>query len=216
MATRTFESNSYDPSALCLNYDALQEQSARKDKELKRLRALLAANDIPWMPAPQAGALATCNGKATSKSSTSGRALRNRNRRARVNSKLPGRPQRPHLRLPIENIFMIVGYGLTSPTPIIDPFFHLCKDNIIKAERKTNGRHDINIGFLATCRAFKAEGTPLLVRNNDFIFTQVAALQNFARIPLKSRSIISKINIRVVGRYYDREPRILDLEVPHA
>ena len=95
-----------------------------------------------------------------------------------------------------------MGYALTSPTPIIDPFFKLCTENITGTERTTNGRNDITIGLLGVCRSLNIEGTRLIVSNNDFIFTQAAALENFARVPAKARSTINHVRFRIVGRYY--------------
>jgi hypothetical protein len=111
------------------------------------------------------------------------------------------KPPKPLPTLPREVHFLIMGHALKSSTPIIDPFFELCKGNVTPEERKASGR-DIAIGLLGACKAFNEEGTRMIVQNNDFIFTQVAALQNFSRIPLNPRSTITNINIRVVGRYY--------------
>jgi hypothetical protein len=50
---------------------------------------------------------------------------------------------------------------------------------------------------------FQVEGLRLLFANNTFIFTQAAALENFAKNPYSLRSTVKQVTLRVVGRYYD-------------
>jgi len=180
------QGTSYDPPAIALDYESLKEQSDRKDQELQRLRSLLAANDIPWQLEED-----------PTQPQTASRTLRRR-----IAGRVVKTPPKTLPTLPREVQFMIMEYALTSSTPIIDPFFKLRKDNVTHKERVASGR-DIMIGFLGACKALNEEGTRLIIKNNDFIFTQVAALQNFAKIPLVSRTSIAHITIRVVGRYYD-------------
>jgi hypothetical protein len=98
-----------------------------------------------------------------------------------------------------------MAYALKSSTPIIDPFFKVRTNNLTLAEQKHSGRDEITIGLLGVCKAFNEEGMRLIVDNNQFIFTQVTAVENFARIPAASRATINHVVIRVVGRYYGEE-----------
>jgi hypothetical protein len=41
---------------------------------------------------------------------------------------------------------------------------------------------------------------------NEFIFTQAAALANFSQISKDLRSTVTHVTLRVVGKYYDNEP----------
>lgn len=180
------EGNGYDQTALSLNYQSLQEQSSKKDKELQRLRALLESNRIPWKSeqsstssettttlTPSTRKAARFKTATTSQPMTPARILRSR-KSGLVNQLSPkSLPE-----LPLEVQYQILGYGLTSARPIIDPFFKLRKDNITKAERTLNGRSDIAIGLLGVCRGFNVEGKQILVKNNDFIFTYVTPLFN--------------------------------------
>lgn len=173
------EGTSYDASALALDYEFSEQQNIRKDQELQRLRNLLAANNIPWKleedPTPKAGKQ---NRKIARPQPPSAR----RTLRPRVAGAVVKSPPRSLPTLPREVQFMIMGFALKSSTPIIDPFFKLCKDNITKKEQDASGR-GIAIGFLGACKALNEEGIRILVQNNDFIFTQVAALQHFAKVP---------------------------------
>jgi len=188
-----WESHGHDPSALSLNYDFLQEQNEKNIKELQRLRELLTENNISWEKdtQPNSGIV----GKIE-------------------HARCPRSPPKPAPELPREIHFQIMGYCLKSSKPIIDPFFALRKDNLTAEEQEHSGREDITIGLLGVCKAFNAEGTRLLVENNDFIFTQVTAVENFARIPEHSRARINHVIIRVVGRYYDRKGGEKDIGRP--
>jgi hypothetical protein len=55
------------------------------------------------------------------------------------------------------------------------------------------------------------EGTRLLFANNEFVFTQTAALENFAKFSPELRSTVKNVTLRVVGRYYDDEAGKRDL-----
>jgi hypothetical protein len=96
-----------------------------------------------------------------------------------------------------------------SKKPIIDPFYKLDKDNITKSERTS--RQGIAIQFLAASKSMNVEGTRLLFANNEFVFTQVAALENFANFSPELRSTVKNLTLRVVGRYYDDEASKRDL-----
>jgi hypothetical protein len=200
------EGTGYDRSAESLDHEYLKGQNIRHLQELQRLRnenlrlqTLLTANNIPWKPEDTTSkARNGARAGKTQQSPTSSRTLRLRIAGAVVKELPKALPT-----LPREVQFIIMGHALKSSTPIIDPFFKLCKDNVTQNERKASGR-GITIGFLGTCKALKEEGIRLIVKNNEFIFTQVAALQNFAKIPLDSRLTITNIKLRIVGRYYDQ------------
>ncbi|KAF4620196.1 hypothetical protein G7Y89_g14626 [Cudoniella acicularis] len=188
------EGDDYDASNAILRAESLEREKNAALEEIQRLRSILDANNLQW--------------------SQSGPS--HPPRRSRPFSKLfhlsTKRTLRSHTKkvekepedltdLPTEVILRIMKYALQNGTPIIDPFFPLDKCNITKEER--SNRKNINIAFLSTCRAFKEEGTRLIIANNDFIFTQLAALQNFARYRAKERSTIKHVTFRIIGRYYD-------------
>jgi hypothetical protein len=111
--------------------------------------------------------------------------------------------------LPVEIVLRILRYSVTSPVPIIDPFFKLRKGNCTREEYTS--RKYISINFLATSKALRVEGIRLLIKCNTFVFTQVGALQNFQKIPSELRLTIENLTLRVVGQYYDEVARKLDL-----
>ncbi|KAH9221217.1 hypothetical protein DL95DRAFT_442045 [Leptodontidium sp. 2 PMI_412] len=112
-------------------------------------------------------------------------------------------------RLPAEILLRILGFALTSPVPIIDPFYSLRNQNITMIERFS--RQYINIQCLAVSQVFKTEGLRILLENNEFVFTQAVALENFAKVSPQLRSTIKHVTFRVVGRYYDDVARNVDL-----
>jgi len=58
--------------------------------------------------------------------------------------------------------------------------------------------------ILSTCKVYHEEGCKMFFEN-EFVFTQVSALENFAKLSLDLRSTIEHVTLRVVGRYYDDE-----------
>jgi hypothetical protein len=182
-----WEGPSYYPSALEINHETLKTENQSHLEEIQRLRALLNENKIAWAKPPSTK-------RSILRQSTLLRWTRGDTSKLRLKSTKP----LPHL--PNEIIIRILGLVVTSPTPIIDPFWKLRPENITKDEK---AHASIDIGFLATCKAFKVEGIRLLMANNTFIFTQVAAVQNFAKVPIDLRSTVKNITLRVVGRYYD-------------
>ncbi|KAL2267121.1 hypothetical protein VTJ83DRAFT_4398 [Remersonia thermophila] len=115
-------------------------------------------------------------------------------------------PENKHLpKLPTEVQIQILEYAMMSKHPIMDP---LCKLNreAMSAAEKARG-NQIAIGFLATCRAYHAEGTQFLWKHNTFIFTSHANLRYFANLSLEHRKNIRHIELRIIAKYYDDEPR---------
>jgi hypothetical protein len=98
---------------------------------------------------------------------------------------------------------------MTSLNPLIDPFYAIDKCHVTSAEREN--RADINLSFLATAKIFRREGIRLLIENNKFVFTQVAALDNFAKISESLRSTVKQVTFRIVGRYYGDNARSYNL-----
>jgi hypothetical protein len=169
-------------------YETLEKEHKNNVEEIQRLKALLAANNIPWESTKQFS-MQTCR------------------RSTRHRSTQPASKPLPHL--PTEIQLRILSHALTSPKPIIDPFYKLRRDNVTKEEWS---RHkQINTNFLATCKSFQVEGTRLIFANNAFIFTQTAALENLANLPKELRSTVKDVTLRVVGRYYDQVASKRDL-----
>jgi hypothetical protein len=178
-----------DPTASLASrrYDALEKENKNNLDEIKRLKALLATHKIPCEPSVNF-------------------ALQPRRRSARRSMQLPNRPLP---QLPTEIRLRILSHALTSPDPIIDPFYKLRRDNVTKEEWSRTKQ--INIHFLATCKAFRVEGLQLLFANNSFIFTQAASLENLAKLPHHLRTTVKQVTLRVVGRYYDEAAGRRDL-----
>jgi hypothetical protein len=55
------------------------------------------------------------------------------------------------------------------------------------------------LGMLSTCKAYHEEGNKLFFEN-EFVFTQVPALEKFAKISLDFRSTMQHVTLRIVGR----------------
>jgi hypothetical protein len=178
-----------DPTASLASrrYDALEKENEHNLDEIKRLKALLAAHNISSEPLVDF-------------------AVQSRPRSARRPTH--GSP-RSLPQLPTEIQLRILGHALTSPDPIIDPFYKLRRDNLTKEE--WSRAKQINIHFLAACKEFQVEGLQLLFTNNSFIFTQAAALENFAKFPHHLRATVKQVTLRVVGRYYDETAGRRDL-----
>lgn len=68
--------------------------------------------------------------------------------------------------------------------------------------QEKTAREQVNINFLATSKVYRKEGIAFIIKNNDIVFTQTAALANFAKIPANLRLKIDHATLRVVGRYY--------------
>ncbi|PBP27223.1 hypothetical protein BUE80_DR001860 [Diplocarpon rosae] len=176
-----------------LQFDTVCDENKRFRDEIQRLTALLRQNGIsqtfPPSPDPINDRIPVCKGVNT-------------------NFKTPS-PESIKPYLPDEILLQILGFALKSPRAIIDPFYKMRKDNVTSYERFS--RDDINIQCLAVSHSFHAEGVRLLVENNEFVFTQASALENFAKISTELRSTIQNVTLRIVGRYYEDKPRGLKL-----
>ncbi|KAL2060950.1 hypothetical protein VTL71DRAFT_9002 [Oculimacula yallundae] len=170
-----------------LRYENLLEESKRQADELKRLKFLLKKHNI------EADTSLPVIIKYVPKNASTS-------------------PEEPEQKLtpclPTEIMLRILGFALTSPEPIIDPFYKLRNQNITRVERFS--RQWINIQCLSVSQVFNVEGTRILVENNRFIFTQAAALENFSRISPQLRSTVKHVTLRVVGRYYGDVARKAD------
>ena len=184
-----WETPSYSPSAIEVSHEALKLQSQNHLQEIERLRALLATYNIDsTKPDPPSASIST---RKKTRQSTLIPWTR------KLASIFDNKPL-PHL--PNEITLRILSIVVTHSYPVIDPFWKLRPENLTRKELK---QASLNLNFLATCRAFKVEGTRLLVANNSFIFTQLEALQNFSNISSEFRTIINDVNLRIVGKYYD-------------
>jgi hypothetical protein len=201
------EGDGHEQTAVEKENADLAEDTTKARLELQRLRGLLTDNNIPWTPSLTNEAIRTSNRslkRPAPVSLESTRILRARG----GGVFLEPEPETGSF-LPLEVLLRILSYTVTSSVPIIDPFFKLRKGNCTREEYSTKKKYCIN--FLATSTTFNVEGTRLLITCNDFIFTQAAALQTFQKISLPLRSKIENITLRVVGQYYDEEPRKQDL-----
>lgn len=178
-----------DPTASLAShrFDIVEKENKNHLDEIKRLKTLLVANKIP------------CESSVNF-------IVQSRRRSTRRLTKPSGKPLP---QLPTEIQLRILSHALTSPHPIIDPFYGLRRDTVTKEEWSRTKQ--ININFLTTCKTFHVEGLQLLFANNTFIFTQAAALENFAKNPYCLRSIVKQVTLRVVGRYYDEAAGKRDL-----
>jgi hypothetical protein len=167
-----------------VHLDDLQDEKYRADQEICRLRTILLENRIDSnQPRDQNQALV---GTKKTDNETS-------------------LPQLPH-----EILLIILGYAVTSSVPITDPFYKGRSSNMVEKEKTARG--EINVNFLATSKVYRKEGITLILKNNDIIFTQAAALASFAKIPLNLRLKIDDATLRVVGRYYgDKAIKRFDL-----
>jgi hypothetical protein len=188
---------SYDPEVAhsTMQFDTLVQENRRLAEEVKQLRALLVQNNIP---------IPTDSQNTVARDSEPSPGLCNKNGL----SDLEGDKLLPEL--PMEIMLRILDYGVTSPTPLIDPFHKLRRGNITKAERSS--RKHINIALLAISKAFNIEGNRLLLENNELIFTQASALERFAKVSAAHRVNIENITIRCVGRYYYDKQQKLNLD----
>lgn len=169
-----------------LDYDHVCDENKRYQAEIQRLTTLLRENNISYKAETSQVAFKYISKNATSTmSQTSSTTPVNRN-----GSKKP--------RLPIEILLRILAFSLKSPKPVIDPFYNLRKENVTTVERSSMS--NFNISCLAVCRDFHTEGVRMLVESNDFVFTQAAALDNFAKVSTLLRSTIKNVTLRVSSR----------------
>ncbi|KAI2622313.1 hypothetical protein GGR54DRAFT_646655 [Hypoxylon sp. NC1633] len=161
----------------------LRAKNRRLEDENLALKRLLRENGISWQGRPKPAQ--TSNARIT-----------------RSTSKAMCKPL-PHI--PVEIQLRIMFFALISPHPIVDPLSKLKPEHLLAREKsKTN---HIAIHFLATCKAYYAEGTKYLWTNNSFTFTTPEALKNFAEVDLAFRCDIKEVNFRIIAKYYDDEER---------
>ncbi|KAI1141975.1 hypothetical protein F5Y05DRAFT_369313 [Hypoxylon sp. FL0543] len=109
----------------------------------------------------------------------------------------------PHI--PVEIQLRILSFAMTSPHSIVDPLCRVKPEHLLVREKAKSCQ--IAIHFLATCKAYYAEGTKFLWTNNSFVFTTPEALRNFAEVPLYYRQNIQNVNLRIIAKFYDDEER---------
>lgn len=172
-----------------LGYDNMCDENKRYQEEIQRLTALLRENNISYKVELPPGTI-----KYISKNTTSNTILQKSSTGTSTSgpSKLTD-ATKPHL--PTEILLRILAFALQSPEPVIDPFYKMRKDNVMIYERFS--RNHLNICCLAVCHGFHTEGVRLLIESNDFVFTQAAALENFAKISTQLRSTIKEVTLRV-------------------
>jgi hypothetical protein len=205
------EGDGYDQTAVEMQNADLIRDNAKANEEIQRLRDLLSGNDISWTK-PQSKQPASRISKPAAKRPAGAKLFEStRTLRTRRGSAIRRATLQDGVKtvLPIEIVLRILRYAVTSPVPIIDPFFKLRKGNCTREEIAS--RKHISINFLAASKFLNAEGIKLLVTCNDFVFTQVAAVQKFQKVPFHLRATIKNVVFRVVGQYYDDEPRKQDM-----
>ncbi|KAI1470541.1 uncharacterized protein F4812DRAFT_269225 [Daldinia caldariorum] len=163
----------------------LRNKVRRLEDENMTLKRLLRENGISWQTRP----------KSVSARASAGRITRASTRAVR--------PPLPHV--PVEIQLRIMSFALTSPLPIVDPLCKARPENLTVQEKSKSNR--LAIHFLATCKAYYAEGTKFLWTNNSFVFTSPESLRNFAEVPLHFRENIKEVNLRVIAKFYDDEER---------
>lgn len=160
-----------------------------------RLKRILRENGISWSPVAQA--------HLKQRDPTS---RRTRSSKAQE----LGRP-----RLPTEVILRILKFALTSDYPIIDPLSPISPENLSEQEKQRGNQ--IAIHCLSVCRALHVEGTRCLWECNDFIFTTPQALRHFSDLSPHYRHKMTRIQLRIIARYYDDQRRKHKLDrVYHA
>ncbi|KAK0665607.1 hypothetical protein QBC41DRAFT_11599 [Cercophora samala] len=172
-----------------------RQENRRLAEENLRLKKLLRENGISWDrrltldladPTGSRGTWADLAKKS-----------RRSSRSERSGQRLPS--------LPVEIILFILEYSLLSSHPIIDPLSKLNAHALLPEEKKIS-KDQIAINFLATCKAYHAEGTRFLWKNNSFVFTDCLALQNFRTLGLEHRKHMTHITMRIIAKYYDEDP----------
>ncbi|RWA03334.1 hypothetical protein EKO27_g11771 [Xylaria grammica] len=162
----------------------LRAKNRRLEDENLALKRLLRKHNISWQ-ANQPKPARAKNARVTRSSASQERAL-------------------PHL--PVEIQLRILSYALTSPHPIIDPLCKSRPERMLAREKSKN--NSIAIHFLATCRAYRFEGTRFLWSNNTFLFTSPASLRHFAELDFAYRQQIQHVTFRLIAKFYDDEDRV--------
>ncbi|KAI2465010.1 hypothetical protein F4781DRAFT_44019 [Annulohypoxylon bovei var. microspora] len=170
----------------------LRTKVRRLEDENLTLKRMLRENGISWQT--RSKPVQTSNGRITRSSS-------------RVSSSRP----LPHI--PVEIQLRILFFAMSSPHPIVDPLCKAKPEHLLVQEKVKSNQ--VAIHFLATCKAYHAEGTKFLWSNNSFVFTNPEALRNFAEVPFKFRQNVKDINLRIVARFYDDEDRTRKLSRHH-
>ena len=110
-------------------------------------------------------------------------------------------PHRKLPSLPIEIQLRILSFAMKHCRPIIDPGSRRTSSHLTAAE-KSGPKFEPN-NLLLCCKAFHEEGKKTLWATNDFVFTQISAVQNFWKLPLNFRILIKNVTLRIVGQYYN-------------
>ncbi|KAI1208466.1 uncharacterized protein F4807DRAFT_468694 [Annulohypoxylon truncatum] len=169
----------------------LRTKVRRLEDENLALKRMLRENGISWQARSKPSQ--THNGRIT-----------------RSSGKVGCRPL-PHI--PVEIQLRILFFAMTSPQPIVDPLCKTKSEHLLVQEKVKSNQ--IAIHFLATCKAYHAEGTKFLWKNNSFVFTTPEALRNFAEVPFKFREDIKDINLRIIAKFYDDENRTRKISRNH-
>ncbi|KAI0799088.1 hypothetical protein GGR55DRAFT_670821 [Xylaria sp. FL0064] len=162
----------------------LRAKNRRLEEENLTLKRLLRKHNISWQASKPGPVRAKCS-RVTRSSISQQRTL-------------------PHL--PVEIQLRVLSYALTSPYPIVDP---LCKSRPERMLAREKGKkNNIAIHFLATCQAYRYEGTRFLWSNNTFLFTSPASLKHFAELDFVYRRQVRHVTFRLIARFYDDEDRV--------
>lgn len=197
-----------------LRYNApLRQQNQSLLEENMMLKKLLRERGIPWNDAVASHPAFQCNDPANDiNGSANTNSLSRRRRSSRLRELQTLQSHRiPHL--PAEIMIRILQYAVTAEQPIIDPLSKLSQERLTIEEAARGNQ--INICFLATCKAYYVEGKRLFWACNTFTFTTPEALRRFADVDFNIRKDIRHITLRVVARYYDDEKRTHRLDTDY-
>ncbi|CAJ2514288.1 Uu.00g024070.m01.CDS01 [Anthostomella pinea] len=162
----------------------LRIKNKRLEDENMALKRLLRENGIPWQMQPKSASPPNPFARVTRSSKVQ-------------------RQNLPHL--PVELQLRVLSYAVTSPHPIVDPLCKVKPERLLLQEKAQP--HYIAIHFLATCKAYRVEGTKFLWTNNTFVFTSPEALRNFAELNAVYRMKVQQVTFRLIAKFYDDENR---------
>ncbi|KAK4172159.1 hypothetical protein QBC36DRAFT_80093 [Triangularia setosa] len=196
-----FELRDQEEQAEAWYNNPARQESGRLAEENLRLKKMLRENGISWDRRLTLDLTDPTGSRGTWAEPAKKSRRSSRGDKSQSDQRLPS--------LPVEIMLYILEYSLTSSHAILDPLARLNPNALTPEERKVS-KDQIAINFLATCKAYHAEGTRFLWRNNSFVFTDCLALQNFRNLGLEHRKDMKHITMRIIARYYDD-----DLERDH-
>ena len=184
-----------EDTAWALHDTPQRTAAAELAEENMELKKILRENGIAWSPIARAHLQRERGDRRVTRSAGT--------------SRNPGLPT-----LPMEVILRILEYAITSDYPIIDPLWSNTKHNdksfttrVNLTKKEQERGNQIAIHFLATCKQLNVEGSRMMWKKNDFVFTTHLALRHFANLNRDYRITIDHITLRVIAKYYDDQKR---------